>query len=152
MSTHIFWHWYGHIYILFYQSNNGNHWQDLSTNSSSLVLYGDNPAHQLIYPPSNKQFAPENRPKPKRKGSSSNHPFSGVNSLLVSGRVFMVNMFKYFSKTNGTRKSSIFSYGLEPLFSPSFRGVKSPYFSKHVISTSPNFQHPLGSRWLIWPD
>ena len=31
--------------------------------------------------------APENRPKPKRKRSSSNHPFSGVNSLLVSGRV-----------------------------------------------------------------
>ncbi len=31
-------------------------------------------------------FALESRP-PKRKGSSSNHPFSGVNSLLVSRRV-----------------------------------------------------------------
>ncbi len=31
--------------------------------------------------------APENRPGPKRKRSYSNHPFSGVNLLLVSGRV-----------------------------------------------------------------
>ena len=31
----------------------------------------------------------ENRPSPKRAGSSSNHPFSGVNSLLVSGRVLL---------------------------------------------------------------
>ena len=34
--------------------------------------------------------APENRPKrPKRKRSSSNHPFSGANLLLVSGRVLI---------------------------------------------------------------
>ena len=32
---------------------------------------------------------PENRPGPKRKQSYSNHPFSGVNSLLVSGRVYI---------------------------------------------------------------
>jgi len=32
-------------------------------------------------------FCPENRPGPKRKRSYSNYPFSGVNSLLVSGRV-----------------------------------------------------------------
>ena len=31
--------------------------------------------------------APENRPKPNRKGSHSNHPFLGPNWLLVSGRV-----------------------------------------------------------------
>ena len=30
--------------------------------------------------------APENRPKPKRKGLYSNHPFSGA-KMLVSGRV-----------------------------------------------------------------
>ena len=30
-------------------------------------------------------IVPENRPKPKRKGSSSDHPFSGA--ILVSGRV-----------------------------------------------------------------
>ena len=31
-------------------------------------------------------MAPENRPKPTRKGLSSNHSFSGIKSLLVSGR------------------------------------------------------------------
>ena len=35
-------------------------------------------------------IAPENRSGPKRKGSSSSHPFSGVNSLAVSGRVSQI--------------------------------------------------------------
>ena len=37
--------------------------------------------------------APENRPGPERKRSysNSNHPFSGVNSLLVSGRLLSTN-------------------------------------------------------------
>ena len=38
-------------------------------------------------PKTNSKFAPENRPVPKRKQSYSNHPFSGENSLLLSGRV-----------------------------------------------------------------
>ena len=33
------------------------------------------------YPLRNQQFAPENRPKPNRKESHSNHPFSGANLL-----------------------------------------------------------------------
>ena len=37
------------------------------------------------YPETNSKLAPENRPKPNRKGSYSNHPFSGA--MLVSGRV-----------------------------------------------------------------
>ena len=36
-------------------------------------------------PETNGKFAPENRPKPNRKGSYSNHPFLGA--MLVSGRV-----------------------------------------------------------------
>ena len=40
-------------------------------------------------PKTNSVYAPENRlhptPRPKSKGSYSNHGFSGVNSLLVSG-------------------------------------------------------------------
>ena len=32
-------------------------------------------------------IAPANRPGPERKGSSSNHPFSGA--MLVSGRVYL---------------------------------------------------------------
>ena len=35
----------------------------------------------------NSKFAPENRVHPKRIGLYSNHPFSGANWLLVSGRV-----------------------------------------------------------------
>ena len=35
--------------------------------------------------PETNVFAPENRPKPNRKGSYSNHPFVGA--MLVSGRV-----------------------------------------------------------------
>ena len=35
--------------------------------------------------PETNVFAPENRPKPNRKGLYSNHPFSGA--MLVSGRV-----------------------------------------------------------------
>ena len=39
-------------------------------------------------PETNRYIAPENRPKPNRKQSYSNHPFSGANSkMLVSGRV-----------------------------------------------------------------
>ena len=34
--------------------------------------------------------SPLNLGHPKRKGSYSNHPFSGVNSLLISGRVFQL--------------------------------------------------------------
>ena len=34
-------------------------------------------------------IAPENRLGPKRKRSYSNHPFLGVNSLLVLGRVLL---------------------------------------------------------------
>ena len=37
-------------------------------------------------PETNSKFAPENRPKPNRKGSYSNHPFLGA-KMLVSGRV-----------------------------------------------------------------
>ena len=41
----------------------------------------------VTLPKTNSKFAPENRQNPKRKQSYSNHPFSGVNLLLVSGRV-----------------------------------------------------------------
>ena len=37
--------------------------------------------------PRTNMFAPVNWPKPKRKGSYSNHPFSGV--MLVLGGVYM---------------------------------------------------------------
>ncbi len=40
-------------------------------------------------PETNSKFAPENRPKPNRKGSYSNHPFLGA-KMLVSGRVVLV--------------------------------------------------------------
>ena len=46
--------------------------------------------------------APENRPKPKRKGSSSNHQFSGA--MLVSGRVISEAIF---AKTSGCVVSHI---------------------------------------------
>ena len=36
-------------------------------------------------------FAPENRQNPKRKGSYSNHPFSGA-KMLVSGRVLLTSI------------------------------------------------------------
>ena len=49
------------------------------------------PTHpqQMAPLPSQKltDIAPENGPKPKRKGLSSKHQFSGANWLLVSGRV-----------------------------------------------------------------
>ena len=38
-------------------------------------------------------FIENNCPGPKRKGSSSNHPFSGANLLLVSGRVIWESNF-----------------------------------------------------------
>ena len=50
--------------------------------------------------PETNMFAPENRPGPKRKRSYSNHPFSGVNSLLVSGRVSAAERKKLFGKSN----------------------------------------------------
>ena len=39
----------------------------------------------VTLPETNNEFTPENRPGPKRKRSSSNHPFSG--DMLVSGMV-----------------------------------------------------------------
>ena len=41
-----------------------------------------------LHPPKTNNIAPENRQNPKKETKKySNHPFSGVNSLLVSGRV-----------------------------------------------------------------
>ena len=37
--------------------------------------------------------APENRPKPNRKGSSSNHPFSGANCSFQGGYPFIFGHF-----------------------------------------------------------
>ena len=43
---------------------------------------------QLPVPETNRYIAPENRPRdPKGNSSYSKHPFSGLNSLLVSGSV-----------------------------------------------------------------
>ena len=42
---------------------------------------------QSFYLPWDQQSAPENWPKPKRKRSYSNHPFSGA-KMLVSGSVY----------------------------------------------------------------
>ena len=44
--------------------------------------------------------APENRPKPKRNRSYSNHPFSGANLLLVSGRVKWLGSSPFFFRQN----------------------------------------------------
>ena len=50
------------------------------------------PTGQTSYtntPETNSKFAPENQPsRPKRKGSSANHPFLGA--MLVSGRVKII--------------------------------------------------------------
>ena len=56
-------------------------WKDLSLKESSSCISN-------IYTPWNEasHFAPENRPKPNRNGSYSNHPFLGA-EMLVSGRV-----------------------------------------------------------------
>ena len=45
-------------------------------------------------------IAPENRPKPKRKGSSSNHPFSGANLQLFSGSIYFSFFPTTLSKSN----------------------------------------------------
>ena len=49
------------------------------------------------YPPEKLTvFHPENRPKGPQKGNNripTNHPFSGVNLLLVSGRVYVFSTF-----------------------------------------------------------
>ncbi len=46
-------------------------------------------SHPKLYtlPKTKSDFSLENRPGPKRKGSSSNHPFSGA--MLVAGRVHL---------------------------------------------------------------
>ena len=44
--------------------------------------------HQEPSPKFNSEFTPENRPKPKRKGSYSNHPFFR-GKPIVSGRVYI---------------------------------------------------------------
>ena len=43
-------------------------------------------ASKFTLPETNSKFAPENRPKPNRRQSYSNHPFLGA-KMLVSGRV-----------------------------------------------------------------
>ena len=45
-------------------------------------------------PETNRKFAPENRPRPNRKGSYSNHPFFR-GELLNFGRVVVSNMFYF---------------------------------------------------------
>ena len=55
---------------------------------------------------------PENGPGPKRKGSSSNHPFSGV--TLVSGRVPSRETITYPTST-GTLKKENHRLELVPL-------------------------------------
>ena len=69
-----------------------------------------NPTRKIILPtllgvvrwevtlPETNGFVSENRPKPKRKGSFSNHPFSEA-KMLVSGRVIFVCFFFFRSWT-----------------------------------------------------
>ena len=66
--------------------------------------------------------APENRPKPKRNRSYSNHPFSGANLLLVSGRVkwFFRSSPFFFVKTRPfgrgtTLLRELINHGYQPL-------------------------------------
>ena len=60
-----------------------------------LVLFVGLPGINLFckiwdpYPPKITNSSPLKIGHPKRKQSYSNHPFSGVNSLLVSGRVIL---------------------------------------------------------------
>ena len=67
--------------------------------------------HQEPSPKFNSEFTPENRPKPKSKGSSSNHPFFR-GKPLVSGRVYihaylyprysqMLNVWPIYLQTSG---------------------------------------------------
>ena len=53
----------------------------LGPTCNTEVKHPSYPYDTWCYPPTrpktNSDFAPENRPKPKRKRSSSNHPFSG---------------------------------------------------------------------------
>ena len=49
--------------------------------------------HQYTLPEANSEWKPLKNWGPKRKGSYSNHPFSGANLLLVSGRVYKVTIF-----------------------------------------------------------
>ena len=61
-----------------------------------------------IYPPWNGQFAPENRPKPKRKGSSSNHQFSGAFAVSFrEGTVVVQAVISLHGRTFSTNGLSI---------------------------------------------
>ena len=77
---------------------------------------------------------PDNTWKWNEKGISySNHPFSGVNSLLVSGRVSgysVITLVQFFSVSAETGNVS-FSYASRP-DEPVLRGSENGWFSRMV--------------------
>ena len=76
----------------------------------------------ITLPKTNSHFAPENRPKPKRKGlySNSNHQFSGA-EMLVSGSVYRSILYDSKWCKVGTVTSYKWSY-----FTPLSRGEITP--------------------------
>ena len=74
---------------------------------SSKKIYDD----ISTYTPPETHVACQNSAGPKKKASSSNHPFSGANLLLVSGRVrWTKNVSKHHWKPNVATKVTIWLF------------------------------------------
>ena len=96
----------------------------------------------VTLPETNSQFTPENRQNPKRKGSYSNHPFSGTNWLasFQGGYLMVVNQLD----DSQTSLKSGWWFQIFFMFTPIWGRFPfwRAYFSKGLVQ-------PPTSKWLV---